>query len=146
MWGFFGTAACRPIVPLPPISSLHSSPEAPRTTQARETSASEWGNYTRNFASTFVIHGGTGFFHMPQSWNMGGILSLPRRRKACGGCFRCPKNPPEFAGLNPRTRVPEASMLTTRPTKPSSHSLLSNVTESTTPFPQEWKLYLSLQL
>ena len=32
VWGLFGTAACRPIVPLPPVSSPHSSPEAPRTT------------------------------------------------------------------------------------------------------------------
>ena len=30
--GLFGTSACRPIVPLPPMSSSHSSPEAPRTT------------------------------------------------------------------------------------------------------------------
>ena len=73
----FGTAACRLIVPLPPMSSPHSSPEAPRTTLARETSASEGGNYTRNVASTFGIHGGTRFFYMPQSWDMGQILSLP---------------------------------------------------------------------
>jgi len=32
VWGFFGTAVCRPIVPFPPMSSPHSSPEAPRTT------------------------------------------------------------------------------------------------------------------
>ena len=32
LWGLFSTAACRPIVPLPPMSSPHSSPEAPRTT------------------------------------------------------------------------------------------------------------------
>ena len=32
VWGFFGIAACRPIVPLPPMSSPHSSPEAPLTT------------------------------------------------------------------------------------------------------------------
>jgi len=32
VWGFFGIAAYRPIVPLPPVSSLHSSPEVPRTT------------------------------------------------------------------------------------------------------------------
>ena len=31
-WDFFGTAACRPIVTLPQVSSPHSSPEAPRTT------------------------------------------------------------------------------------------------------------------
>ena len=101
VWGFFGTAACRPIVPLPPMSSPHSSPDAPRTTQARGTSASEGGNYTRNFASTFVIHGGTVFFYMPQSWDTGQILSLPLRRKACGGFFRCPKNPTTSTGFEP---------------------------------------------
>jgi len=47
---------------------------------------------------------------MPQNWDMGQILSFPLRRKACGGLR---------PGLNPRTRVPEASMLTTRPPKPS---------------------------
>jgi len=53
---------------------------------------------------------------MPQSWDMGQILSLPLRRKECVGFFKCPKNP--------TTRVPEASMLTTRPPKPSLFSLL----------------------
>ena len=96
MWGLFDTAACRPIVPLSPMSSPHSSPEAPRTTLGRETSASEGANYTRNFASTFVIHGGTRFFDMPQSWDMGQILSLPLRRMACGGFFRCLKKSNDF--------------------------------------------------
>jgi hypothetical protein len=32
VWCLFGTEACRPIVSLPPVSSPHSSPEAPRTT------------------------------------------------------------------------------------------------------------------
>jgi hypothetical protein len=32
VWGLFGTAACKAIVPLPPTSSPQSSPEAPRTT------------------------------------------------------------------------------------------------------------------
>jgi hypothetical protein len=38
---------------------------------------------------------------MPQSWDMGQILSLPLRRKACGGFFRCPKNPTTSAGFEP---------------------------------------------
>ena len=50
---------------------------------------------------------------MPQSWDMGQILSLPLRRKACGRFFRSPKNPTTSAGFEP-----EASMLTTRPPKP----------------------------
>jgi hypothetical protein len=57
-----------------------------------------------------------GFFYMPQSWDMGHIILLPLRRKAYWGFFGCPKNP---TGLNPRTRVPVASMLTTRPPKPT---------------------------
>ena len=51
---------------------------------------------------------------MPQSWDMGQILSLPLRRKACRGKIQ--RLGPR---LNPRTRVPEASMLTTRKPKPS---------------------------
>jgi len=51
---------------------------------------------------------------MPQRWELGQILSLPLRRKACGGLR---------PSLNPRTRVPEAGMLTTRPSKPSISSL-----------------------
>jgi hypothetical protein len=52
---------------------------------------------------------------MPQSWDMGQIILLPLRRKACWGFFHIRKNP---TGSNPRTREPEASMLTTRPPKP----------------------------
>jgi len=117
---FFGTAACRPIVPLPPRSSPHSSPDTPRIIYARETSASEGGDYTKNFASTFVINGGTRFFYMPQSWDMGQILSPPLRRKIPEKIQRL------RSGLNPRTRVSGASMLTTRPPKPSCKYLVQN--------------------
>jgi len=54
---------------------------------------------------------------MPQSWDMGQILSLPLRRKACGGFFQMPEKSNYFSRV--WTRVPEASMLTTRPPKPS---------------------------
>ena len=66
------------------------------------------------FCQHILIHGGTRFFYMPQRWELGQILSLPLRRKACGGLR---------PSLNPRTRVPEAGMLTTRPSKPSISSL-----------------------
>ena len=46
---------------------------------------------------------------MPQIWDMGHIILLPLR-----------KIQRLRPGLNPRTRVPVASMLITRPTKPSS--------------------------
>ena len=51
---------------------------------------------------------------MPQSWNMGQILSFPLRRKACGGFFRCQKNPTTSAGFQP------ANSGTTRPPKQST--------------------------
>ena len=38
---------------------------------------------------------------MPQSWDMGQILSLPLRREACRGFFKCPKNPTTSAGFEP---------------------------------------------
>jgi hypothetical protein len=60
----------------------------------------------------------TGFFNMPQIWDRGQTAVLPFRRKACWGFF----SPEKFlllrSGLNLRTRVPEDSMLTTRPSKP----------------------------
>ena len=45
LMGLFQHCSRRLIVLLPPNEFLHSSPEAPRTTQARESSASEGGNY-----------------------------------------------------------------------------------------------------
>ena len=60
-----------------------------------------------NFASKSVIHGRTSFFYMPQSWDMGHILSDARKIQRLR------------LGLNPRTRVPVVSMLTARPPKPS---------------------------
>ena len=56
---------------------------------------------------------------MPQSWDMGQILSLPLRR---GGFFRRPKNPTTSAGFKPANSG--TSMLTTRPPKPSTEHLL----------------------
>ena len=57
---------------------------------------------------------------MPQSWYIGQILLRPLRRKACWGFFTSEKIQRLRPGLNPQTWVPEASMLTTRPPKPSS--------------------------
>jgi hypothetical protein len=59
-----------------------------------------------------------GFFNMPQICNMRQTALLPFRRKACWGFFRPKKIRRLWPGLNPRTWVPEASMLTTRPPKP----------------------------
>jgi hypothetical protein len=75
----------RLIVPLAPMSSLiHLHRRHVPHRHERHQPAKE-GTNTRNFASTFVIHGGTRFFYMPQSWDMGQILSPPLRRNACWG-------------------------------------------------------------
>jgi len=103
---------CPQWVPFIHLQRRHASHRHERPLLAKE------GTIQGIFASTFVIHRGTRFFYMPQSWDIGQILSLPLRRKACGGFFRCPKNP-----TNLQTRVPEASVLTTRPPKPSSFYL-----------------------
>ena len=82
--GPFQHCSRRLIVLLPPNEFLHSSPEAPRTTQARETSASEGRELLpRNLASKSGIYKSTSFFYIPQRWDMGQILSLPLRRKSC---------------------------------------------------------------
>ena len=60
---------------------------------------------------------------MPQICNMGQTALLPLRRKACWGFFR-PKIWRLRPGLNPRSWVPEASTLTTRPPKPLSNPTL----------------------
>jgi hypothetical protein len=54
---------------------------------------------------------------MQQIYDMGQTALLPLRRKVCCGFF--PRQLRRLQpGLNPRTWVPEASMLTTRPLKP----------------------------
>jgi hypothetical protein len=66
-----------------------SSPEALHT----KLSASEGANYIlRNLANKSVIFGRTRFFYMPQSWDMGQIILLPLRRKACYGFFQPEKS------------------------------------------------------
>jgi hypothetical protein len=80
---------------------------------------------------------------MPQSWDMGQILSLPLRRKACWGFFSCTEKIQRLRRANPRTRVPESSMLTTWPPlcvtfdlyvlMDSKHHCTTTITISTTP-------------
>jgi hypothetical protein len=71
---------------------------------------------TCNLAHNFDFHGK--FFDMPQICDMGQTALLPFRRKACWGFFRPKKIRRLRPGANPRSWVPEASMLTTRPPKP----------------------------
>jgi hypothetical protein len=66
-----------------------------------------------------------GFFNVSQICDMGQTALPPFRRKACWGFFR-PKNPTVSAGANPRSWVPETSMLTTRPPKVPETSMLTS--------------------
>jgi hypothetical protein len=87
--------------------------EPPTPSTMRETSSREKGNYGREMSCEFCrqIASSTlfeGIFNMPQICDIGRTALLHLRRKARWGFFR-----PE-----PRTWVPEASMLTSRPPKP----------------------------
>jgi hypothetical protein len=46
----------------------------------------EFGQQFRNFSKR------AGFFYMPQSWDIGQIILLPLRRKACCGFFQQEKS------------------------------------------------------
>ena len=81
----------------------------------------------KEFCQHIVIHGGSRFFYMLQSWDIGQILSLPSEGRHAEDFSDARKIQRLRPGLNPRTRVPEASMLTTRPPKPSMCILTSHV-------------------
>ena len=117
--GLFQHCSRRLIVLLPPNEFLLSSPEAPRTIQARETSVSEGRNYYQgvqlaNPKFTEVLGSFTcrkagiwdRFFHFASEGRHAEDYSDTRKIQRLR------------PGSNPRTRVPEASMLTTRPPKP----------------------------
>ena len=104
---------------LTPNEFLHSSPEAPRTTQSQETSASEGRNYyqgiylanpefTKVLGSFTCRKAGTWdrFFHFPSEGRHAEDYSDTRKIQRLR------------PGSSPWTRVPEDSMLTTRPPKP----------------------------
>jgi hypothetical protein len=57
---------------------------------------------------------------MPQSWNMGHIILPPPEGRHTEDFPDARKTQRLRPSLNPRTWVPVASMLTTRPPKPSS--------------------------
>jgi hypothetical protein len=56
---------------------------------------------------------------MPQSWDMGHIFYFPSEGQHTEDFLDARKIQRLRPGLNPRTRVPVASMLTTRAPKPS---------------------------
>jgi hypothetical protein len=103
--------------------------DAPAPIDAFRTLAAEVGtmsgNKPINFAEmpTSTIH--LGIFYMPQICDMGPTALLPLRRKACLRIFPLLKIRRLRPGLNPRTWVPEASTLTSRPPKPLNIDLIT---------------------
>jgi hypothetical protein len=82
-----------------------------------ETSISEGRNWARNGRSILpAVPTSQGSFYMPQICDMGQTALLPLRSHAVD--FFAWKIRRLFPGSNPRSWVPEASMLTTRPPKP----------------------------
>ena len=81
-WSFFNTEAILDYCILAPNKFLHSSLEAPRIIQMRETSTSEGGNYCQILLANSNLRKSARIFYIPQSWDMGQILLLPLRRKA----------------------------------------------------------------
>ena len=98
---------------LAPNKFPHSSPEAPRIIQMRETSTNEGGNYCQILLANSNLRKSARIFYMPQSWD---FPSEGRHTEDFPDTRKIQRLRPD---LNPRTRVPVASMLTTRPPKPS---------------------------
>ena len=97
---------------LAPNKFPHSSPEAPRIIQMRETSTSEGGNYYQILLANSNLRKSARIFLHAAKLGHGTYYfteDFPDTRKI-------QRLRP---GLNPRTRVPVASILTTRPPKPS---------------------------
>ena len=101
---------------LTPNNFPHSSPEAPRIIQMSETSTSEG----ENFASKSVIHENSlGSFTCRKAGTWDILFYFPSEGRHTEDFLYARKIQRLRPGLNPRTRVPVASMLTTRPKKPS---------------------------
>jgi hypothetical protein len=98
-------------------SFLPSSPKALRTHRRERPLLARKGNW-REFSQQFAAE--NGIFYMPQSWDMGQIILLPLRRKACWGFFHIVKNPTVSVGIEPAnsgTRGQHANHQTTEAIK-----------------------------
>ena len=102
VWGLFGTVACRPIVPLPqgvPLIHLqrrHAPHRHERPLLTKEGTIQGISLAHRNSRRYYVLLRAAKLGHRTDS-----CTSPPLRRKACGGFFRCPKNPATSAGFEP---------------------------------------------
>ena len=101
---------------LTPNKFPHSSPDAPRIIQMREMREL----LPMNFASKSVIHENPlGSFTCRKAGTWDILFYFPSERRHTEDFSDARKIQRLRPGLNPRTRVPVASMLTTRSPKPS---------------------------
>ena len=119
--GIFNTAAVRPIVFLPPTSSRihiqrrHTSYRCARPYQRRRELL------PMNFASKSVFHENSlGSFTCRKAGTWAIFFYFPSEGRHTEDFPDTRKIQRLWPGLKPRTRVPVASMLTTRPPKPST--------------------------
>ena len=114
LWGFFNTAAVRPIVP------AFTSRGATHHTDARDLYHRRREILPMNFASKSVIHENPlGSFTCRKAGTWDILFYFPSEGRHTEDFPDARKIQWLRPGLNPRTRVPVSSMVTTRPPKPS---------------------------
>ena len=118
--GPFNTAAVRPIVFLPQQVPAFISRGATHHTDARDLYQRRRGLLPMNFASKSVIHENSlGSFTCRKTGTWDRFFYFPSEGRHTEDFPDARKIQRFRPGLNTRTRVPVASMLTTRPPKPS---------------------------
>jgi hypothetical protein len=115
-----------PIVFLPPTSSrIHLQRRHATYRCARPLPAKSGTITKRILLGNLEFTKFTRIFYMPQSWDMGQIILLPSEGRHTEDFPDARKIQRLRPGLKPQTRVPVASMLTTRPPKPSKNWYMS---------------------
>ena len=118
------TAAIRPIVFLLQQVPTFISRGATHHRDARDFYQRRWELLLMNFASKFVIYGNLlGSFTCRKAGTWDILFYFPSEGRHTEDFPDTRKIQRLRSGLNPRTRVPVASMLTTRPPKSSTQSL-----------------------
>ena len=121
--GPFNTAAVRPIVFLPQQVPAFISRGATHHTDARDLYQRRRGLLPMNFASKSVIHENSlGSFTCRKAGTWVILFYFPSEGRHTEDFPDARKIQRLQPGLNSRTRVPLASMLITRPPKPSNYS------------------------
>ena len=125
--GLFNTAAVRPNVFLPQQVPAFISRGATHHIDARDLYQRRRELLPMNFASKSVIHENSlGLFTCRKAGTWDIFFYFPSEGKHTEDFPDTRKIQRLRPGLNPRTRVPVASMLTTRPPKLSSSSIALN--------------------